>query len=166
MLPMEGDCKYRPLLNEKYSEAQPRVSHDGRWIAYTSNESGKNEVYVRPFPGVEAGRWPVSTSGGDSPLWSPTGRELFYRSGDAVMAVAVKTEPTFSLGLPTVLFRGAYDSTAVGSGDLSPWDISPDGKRFLMIKQAMASTSKGGGPRKINVVLNWTEELKQRVPVK
>ncbi len=166
MLSMEGDRKYRPLLNEKYSESQPRVSPDGRWIAYTSNESGRNEVYVRPFPGVEAGRSQVSTGGGDSPLWSPTGRELFYRSGDAVMAVAVKTENAFSLASPVVLFRGTYASIAASSGDLSPWDISPDGKRFLMIKQTGPSTSQRSGPRRVNIVLNWFEELKQRVPVK
>jgi len=82
------------------------------------------------------------------------------------MAVAVKTENTFSLGSPAVLFRGTYASTAASSGDLSPWDISPDGKRFLMIKQTGASTSQGSGPRRVNIVLNWFEELKKKVPVK
>ena len=100
------------LLKEKYHEAQPQISPDGRWMAYTSNESGQNQVYVRPFPEVEGGRWQVSTSDGDSPLWSP------------------------------------------------------DGKRFLMMKETGAPTSSDGGPRKINIVLNWFEELKQRVPVK
>jgi hypothetical protein len=82
------------------------------------------------------------------------------------MAVAVKKEHTFSLGLPTVLFRGTYASIAASSGDLSPWDVSPDGKRFLMMKQTGASTAQGSGPRRVNIVLNWLEELKQRVPVK
>ena len=81
-----------------------------RWMAYASNESGKYEVYVRPFPEVNKGKWQVSTSGGNSPLWSPDGRELFYRSGDAVMAVPVETEPTFKPGKPTVLFRGTYSA--------------------------------------------------------
>ena len=73
------------------------VSPDGRWMAYTSDESRKNEVYVRPFPEVNNGRWQISKDGGDSPLWSPDGCELFYRSGDAVMAVSVKTEPGFNV---------------------------------------------------------------------
>jgi serine/threonine-protein kinase len=154
------------LLKEKYSQAQPRISPDGQWIAYTSNESGKYEVYVRPFPEVDKGHWQVSTAGGDSPLWSPNGRELFYRSGDAAMAVSVKTDPTFSMEVPSVLFRGTYVSAGLGpaSTEFRSWDISPDGKRFLMMKEAAATTSEAGGPREINIVLNWFEELKQRVP--
>ena len=108
MLSMEGDHARKPLLQEKYSETEPQISPDGRWMAYASNESGKSEVYVRPFPDVNKGKWQVSTSGGNSPLWSPDGRELFYRSGDAAMAVRVETEPTFKPGKPTVLFRGTY----------------------------------------------------------
>jgi len=160
---MDGDPKYSPLLKEKYSEAQPRLSPDGRWMAYTSNESGSNEVYVRPFPDVDSGgRWQVSTLGGDSPIWSPTGRELFYRNGDVVMAVPYKTEQSFSPGTPTTLFSNAYTSIGVGgSPDLSTWDISPDGNRFLMMKETESAAEI---PRKINVVLNWFEELKKRVP--
>jgi eukaryotic-like serine/threonine-protein kinase len=167
LLSMEGDRKYRPLLKEKYREAQPHVSPDGRWMAYASNESGKNEVYIRPFPEVEKGRWQVSTSGGDSPLWSPDGQELFYRSGDSVMAVAVKTSPVFNLETPEALFQGSYISTSmIGPLTFNAWDISPDGKRFLMMKETSSTGSAGGVPLKINIVLNWTEELKQRVPVK
>jgi serine/threonine protein kinase len=166
---MEGDRKWRPLLQAKYNEAQPQISPDGRWMAYTSDESGQYEVYVRPFPEVEKGKWQVSTSGGDSPLWSRDGRELLYRSGDAVMAVSVKTEPAFSLETPKILFRGTYVSSNLSySYDLDTWDISPDGRRFLMMKP-MQSTEKAPAaeaPRRINIVLNWLEELKQRVPVK
>jgi serine/threonine-protein kinase len=163
---MEGARKSRLLLKEKYHEAQPQISPDGRYMAYTSNESGQNQIYVRPFPQVEGGRWQVSTTGGDSPLWSPNGRELFYRNGDSVMAVSVKTAPIFNLETPKTLFRGTYVNAVFlyGSWDFTAWDISPDGKRFLMMKEA--GTGAGGGPRKINVVLNWFEELKQRVPVK
>ena len=107
-LSMEGDHKRIPLLQEKYLEIQPKISPDGRWMAYLSDESGKNEIYVRPFPEVNKGRWQISTSGGNSPLWSRDGRELFYRSADSVMAVAVQTEPTFKPGKPEVLFRGTY----------------------------------------------------------
>jgi eukaryotic-like serine/threonine-protein kinase len=156
---MEGERKWRPLLKEKYNEAQPQISPDGKWMAYVSDESGRNEVYVRPFPGVEGGgRWQVSTDHGDSPLWSPDGRELFYRNDDSSMVVQVETEPTFSPEKPKVLFKGTYLN----------WDISPDGKRFLMIKPpaSAGAASAAAGPRKINVVVNWFEELKQRVPVK
>ena len=155
----------KPLLRQEYLEIQPQLSPDGRWIAYASNESHKNEIYVRPFPDVNMGRWQISTEGGDSPLWSPDGLELFYLNGDAVMAASVKTGSSFSIvGAPRVLFQGTYVSS--GSRDGIPWDISPDGKRFLMMKPSGASTSASGGPRKVNVVVNWLEELKKRVPVK
>jgi len=159
---MDGDHKWKPLLQEKYYEAQPEISPNGRWMAYGSDESGKTEIYVRPFPEVNKERWTISTAGGDSPLWSPDGRELFYRNGDEVMAVAVETEATFKAGKPKSLFRGTYTSSS--PGDEHPWDISRDG-RFLMLKE-VASTAAAEGPRKINIVVNWFEELKQRVPVK
>jgi serine/threonine protein kinase/Tol biopolymer transport system component len=169
VISMEGDHKWRPLLQAKYNEAQPQISPDGRWMAYTSNESGQYEVYVRSFPEVDKGKWQVSTSGGDSPLWSRDGRELLYRSRDAVMAVLVKTEPAFSLETPKILFRGTYVTSNLSSSyDLGTWDISLDGKRFLMMK-TMQSTEKAPEaeiPRRINIVLNWFEELKQRVPAK
>jgi eukaryotic-like serine/threonine-protein kinase len=165
-LSMEGDHKYRPLLNEKYNEFQPQISPNGRWMAYTSDESGQFQIYVRPFPEVDGGRWQVSTSGGDSPLWSRDGRELFYRSGNAVMAVPVKTEPTFSLETPRALFLGTYFFVSNMGLNAYTWDISPDGKRFLMMKLPATTPSTEGGPRKINIVVNWFEELKQWVPKK
>jgi eukaryotic-like serine/threonine-protein kinase len=167
MLPLEGGRKWKPLLQEKYAERQPRISPNGRWMAYMSDESGKDEVYVRPFPDVEGGRWQASTGGGDSPLWSPDGRELFYRNGDAVMTVPVKTDPSYSQETPKTLFHGIYLGGTVTNSALGRrWDIGPDGKRFLMIKEPGSAASAGGGPRKINIVLNWLEELKQRVPTK
>jgi serine/threonine-protein kinase len=162
MLSMEGDRANKPLLQEKYNGVLPQISPDGRWMAYMSNESGQYEVYVRPFPDVNKGRWQVSTGGGAAPLWSPNCRELFYLSRDSGMAVAVQTEPTFSLGTPKTLFRLTYIGSSPGSG--TPWDISPDGKRFLMMKEPGSPASAGGAPLKINIVLNWFEELKQRVP--
>jgi Tol biopolymer transport system component len=120
---------------------------------------------VRPFPEVDKGKWQVSTSGGSSPRWSPDGRELFYLNGDNfVMSVAVETKPTFSHGTPKSLFKSIYAGANESSG--IPYDIHPDGKRFLMMKEPPGSSSAAGGPRKINIVLNWFEELKQRVPVK
>jgi Tol biopolymer transport system component len=160
MLSMEGDLTLKPLLQEDYQETQPAISPDGHWMAYTSDESRANEIYVRSFPDVNREKRQVSTSGGDSPLWSPDGRELFYLCGNAVMAVSVKTQPSFDIvGTPQVLFRGTY----LGSN----WDISPDGKLFLMIKPPGTSgeESAAEAPRKINIVLNWFNELKQKVPV-
>jgi len=162
LVSMEGDHVRKPLLQEKYSENDPRISPDGRWMAYASNESGKSEVYVRPFPDLNKGRWQISTSGGNTPLWSPQGRELYYHIGDAAMAVPVETEPAFKPGKPTVLFRGTKNLSSAGIDmtDFTYWDVHPDGKRFLTLKEAATEA-----PRKINIVLNWLDELKQRVPV-
>ncbi len=167
ILSMEGDRKFKPLLDEKYRESQPRISPDGRLMAYTSYESGRDEIYVRPFPDVNAGRWQISRNGGDSPLWSRDGREILYRNGDEVIAVSVKMSPTLIFETPRTLFQGTYVSrvNSAGSWDFETWDISPDGKRFLMIKESGAGGAEGV-PRKINIVVNWLEELKQRVPVK
>jgi eukaryotic-like serine/threonine-protein kinase len=167
VLSMEGDRRLKGLLKEKYSETQPLISPDGRWMAYTSNESGRNQVYVRPFPGVESGRWQVSTSGGDSPIWSPDGRELFFRNGDAVLAVSI-TGPTFNAGTPRTLFQGTYVGSDLDYDNWNQitWDISPDGRRFLMMKETGLAASGVVRARKISVVLNWFEELKRRVPTK
>jgi serine/threonine protein kinase len=172
MLSIEGDRERTSLLQEKHFELEPQVSPDGRWMAYQSDESGQGEIYVRPFPDINKGRWQVSTNGGSSPLWSPDGQELFYRSNDTIMTVAVETEPTFNPGNPEVLFRGTYFSSSVLQIKVTPWDISPDGKRFLMIKQQTTTDEESATGdvsalvfRKINIVLNWDQELKQRVPV-
>jgi eukaryotic-like serine/threonine-protein kinase len=167
-LSMEGDHTRKLLPKEDYIESHPHVSPDGRWLAYCSNESGKPEIYVRPFPEADKDKRPVSTNGGNSPLWSPDGRELFYLVGDriteAAMRVAVETQPTFKSGKPEVLFRGTY--VGFYPGDF-PWDIHPDGKRFLMIKPPRTEPSPEAAPRpRIVIVLNWFEELKQRAPVK
>ena len=158
---MEGDHKHRLLLKEPYDESQPLISPNGRWLAYNSNESGQRQIYVRSYHEVDSGgRWQVSTSGGHSPLWSRDGRELFYRSGSKIMAVDVDTKSGFSAGKPRMLFEGPYLPT---SGSLPYYDVSPDGQRFLMLKPVESQTSV---PTQINVVLNWFEELKRKVPVK
>jgi len=168
MLSMEGDREMKVLLQEEYWELDPQISPDGRHMAYQSDESGKGEIYVHTFPDVNVGRWKVSADGGHSPLWSPDGSELFYRNGDATMAVEVETEPTFNRGNPKTLFRGTYLSTAILQVTSTPWDIHPNGKKFLMITTpgSTGEASEGVGPQpKIIVVLNWFEELKERVPV-
>jgi hypothetical protein len=172
MLSMEGDHARKVLLHSEYSQAQPMISPDGRWMAYSSDESTgvpfKTEIFVRPFPEVNKGKWQVSTSGGSCAIWSPDGRELFYLSADnSVMAVAVETKPTISFGTPKLLFKSTYLGLTSTSG--TPWDIHPDGKRFLMIKPPAPAAAKPAAPApqpKIIMVTNWFEELKQRVPVK
>jgi Tol biopolymer transport system component len=161
MIATESKGEWKPLLKEAQQEAVPEISPDGRWMAYQSNESGQSEVYVRPFPDVNKGKSQVSATGGWDPLWSPDTRELFYRNGDAVMAVKVETDPVFEPGKPEVLFQGKYVPELNGTS----WAVGRDG-RFLMMK-AVGSTEKAPPaepPRKITVVLNWLEELKQRVP--
>jgi serine/threonine protein kinase/Tol biopolymer transport system component len=165
MLSMQGSHEWRPLLNQEYEEGQPKISPDGKWLAYASNESGRYDIYVRPFPEVDKGKWPVSQDGGNSPLWRPDGRALFYRSGEAVMAVSVETEQLFKAGKPEMLFRNQY--VQWNSNDNQPWDIHPDGKRFLMMKPSDSSgESPTAAPQKISVVVNWFEELKRRALIK
>jgi serine/threonine-protein kinase len=170
MLSMEGERTPKLLLKEKHNEKAPQISPDARWLAYQSNESGQYEVYIRPFPDIDSGgKWQVSTNGGKIPLWSPDGSELFYLSDDSCMAVEVGAEPTLKLGKTTVLFKGTYSShtNPDGSQDTS-WDIHPDGTRFLMMKPSPSidAAPATAAPRpRINIVLNWFEELKQRVPV-
>ncbi len=160
---MEGNGERKLLLKSDYAESHPRISPDGRWMAYYSDETVEGQIFVRPFPEVDQGKWQVSVDGGQSPLWSPDGRELYYLNGDAIMVAHVNTEPTFSASKPKTLFRGNY---VTGYGENPEWDISPDGKRFVMIKQRAddTSTEEESRPR-INIVLNWFEELKERVPV-
>jgi Tol biopolymer transport system component len=137
-------------------ETAPRFSPDGHWIAYASNESGRYEIYVRPYPGP-GGKWQISTEGGTEPMWNPKGRELFFRSGQKMMAVDYSAQPAFSADKPRMLFEGPYLPTPRSFPD---YDVSPDGQRFLMLRapeQAQAAAP-------INVVLNWFEELKQKVP--
>jgi serine/threonine-protein kinase len=151
-----GDRKAQPFLRTSFNETVPRFSPDGRWLAYVSDESGRYEIYVQPYPGP-GGKWQISTEGGTEPTWNPNGRELFYRSGDKMMAVDIATHPSFAAGKPRVLFEGRYEPSPATSPN---YDVSPDGQRFLMLKSAEA----GEAPTQINVVLNWFEELKRRVP--
>jgi Tol biopolymer transport system component len=157
---MNGDRKYEPLLQEEYQEREPQISPDGRFMTYASNKEGDLEVYIRMFPEVNERVWKVSTDGGNNPLWSPDGDMLYYRDKDAIMAVTVQIDPDLKLGTPQTLFKGPY--VTVGTTIGTSWDIHPDGKKFLMMKPT------GSGrllPRKINIVTNWFEELKEKVPV-
>jgi eukaryotic-like serine/threonine-protein kinase len=152
-----SDRKAQPFLRTPFNESAPRFSPDGRWLAYISDESGRFEIYVQPYPGP-GGKWQISTDGGREPAWNPNGRELFYRSGNKMMAVDLATLPSFAAGKPRLLFEGPYIPTPLTT---SNYDVSPDGQRFLMLK---ASEQAQAAPTQINVVLNWFEELKRRVP--
>jgi serine/threonine-protein kinase len=154
-LPLK-DGKPQPFVQTPSLETAPRFSPDGHFIAYGSDESGRVEIYVRPYPGP-GGKWQISSEGGMEPVWNPKGREIFYRSGNKMMAVDVTTQPAFSAGKPKMLFEGPYVPTPRSFPD---YDVSPDGQRFLMLK----ASEQGQAPAQINVVLNWFEELKRRVP--
>jgi eukaryotic-like serine/threonine-protein kinase len=155
VLPLK-DRKPRPLDRSRLYETAPRFSPDGHWIAYGSNESGRFEIYVQPYPGP-GGKYQISTEGGTEPVWNPKGGELFYRNGNKMMAVEVTTRGTFSAGKPKALFEGTYVPTPLSFPN---YDVSPDGQHFLMLKAAGQQQL----PDQINVVLNWFEELKQPVP--
>jgi Tol biopolymer transport system component/predicted Ser/Thr protein kinase len=153
-----SDRKSQPFLVTPFNEGGPTFSPDGRWLAYVSNESGRPEVYVQPFPGP-GGKWQISTDGGAEPAWNRNGKELFYRSGNKMMALDVTTQPGFSPGKPRMLFEGQYSASEWPLIDTA-YDVSPDGQRFLMTKAA----EQAAEATQINVVLNWFEELKQKVP--
>lgn len=158
LVPLDGASDSTSILSTAYSETAAELSPDGRWLAYVSDESGRNEIYVRPFPDVDAGRWQVSTGGGAEPLWSRDGGELFYRNGDALVAVNVETETSFTASGVRTLFQGEH-FVGVGQGGRS-YDVSLDGERFLMI-QSIAD--EADAPR-IVIVKNWIEELQRLVP--
>ena len=140
------------------ADGAPQLSPDGRWMAYASEESGRREIYVQAYPGP-GGRWQISSDGGNEPLWSATGRELFYRSGDRMMGVDITTEGEFLAGKPRQLFEGSYVRSSAGYVRAN-YDVSPDGQRFLMLK---AVEQKSAPLTQIHVVLNWSEELHRRL---
>jgi serine/threonine-protein kinase len=164
VLSLDGNRQVQPLVQTPFDDENGEISPDGQWLAYQSNESGQNQVYVRPFPKVDGGRWQISTTGGSRPAWAHSGRELFYLDAtNVLMAVPVRTTPTFSAGNPAKVFETRYLVPNNGR----TYDVSPDGQRFVMIKDTAADDrERGGAPPNIVVVLNWFEELKQRVPVK
>jgi serine/threonine-protein kinase len=151
-----GDTAVTPLLGESYQELEPALSPDGRWLAYTSDESGRNEVYVRPFPDVGGGRWQVSRNGGGEALWAHSGRELFFRDVQgALIAVVVSPGPSFVAGEQQTLFDASSFVTAVGH---RVYDITPDDRRFVFLRSTGASQTQAGPPTLVQVD-NWFAEL-------
>jgi serine/threonine-protein kinase len=163
MMELDGSRRVTPLVQSPFDERNGSVSPDGRWLAYEANDSGRVEVYVRPFPDVNSGRWTVSTNGGTRPIWVRSGEELVYVSPTgALMRVGVARGSSWVATTPTLVVKEGYYTIPQWWG-LS-YDISADGQRFLMLKEGGADGA--AAPASIIVVQHWAEELKRLVPTK
>ena len=160
-LPLVGKEAPRPIAQTKFSEGAPKFSPDGHWVAYSSDESGKPQVYVQAFPGPGL-KLQISNDGGSDPIWRRTGGELYYRNDNKMMAVSVTTSPEFHASAPHLLWEGSY---AAGSGsscgmpgvNASSYDVTADGQRFLMVKEEEVNPAT-----KVVVVLNFAEEIRAK----
>ncbi|MEE9231600.1 MAG: protein kinase, partial [Acidobacteriota bacterium] len=152
VLPLEGERKPVSYLRTDFDEYDATFSPDGKWLAYASDETGSGEVYVRPFPGP-GGKWQMSAAGGANPVWALNGQELFYHARNAMMVVALETEPRFKAAKPRVLFTRLID-------EFAGYAVAPDGQRFLMVDRTKAEAR----PDRIHIVQNWFEELNRLVP--
>jgi len=155
VLTMGGDETWEPLLHSEANEAAPALSPDGQWIAYSSDQTGRCEVYVQRFPDL-GDRRPISTNGGAAAIWSPDGHTLFYREGTRMMSVSINYEPRFSAGTPELVFDGLPGAACFARN----YDISADGQRFLVVKPADSTEAS----IKLIIVFNWIEELKRLAP--
>jgi Tol biopolymer transport system component len=154
-----GGLKPEIYLKTEFNESQARFSPDGRFIAYSSDISGRDEIYLRPFPAASAGRWTVSTDGGVAPRWRADGKELFYISLDSkMMAVEVNTRPAFKAGIPKTLFHAPIWGGA-SFRVATRYDVTADGNKFLINSLLINSGAPAASP--ITVVLNWTALLKK-----
>jgi serine/threonine-protein kinase len=156
-----GDTATVPLVaSPAFNETSPALSPDGRWLAYSSDESGRFEVYVRPYPNVDAGRWQVSQAGGGSPRWSHTGRELFYENGaKALVAVAVVPGVTFTLGAQVTLFTTSRFAGAPPA--ILYYDVAPDDKRFVFFRKATENGDVKVDP--LVHIVNWGVEVRAKL---
>jgi serine/threonine-protein kinase len=157
MLPYEAVGTPQPLINTRFDEFHPTISPSGRWLAYSSDESGRAEIYIKPYPGP-GGAIPVTTEGGREPVWDPSEKELYYRddNGDKLFKVSILTEPAVQIGSPELLFEGRFFGSSNWGRN---YDISPQGDFFILIEEGEMQSAA-----QINVVLNWFEELKRLVP--
>ncbi len=148
---LKGDRKLQPMATGPSSEQMPRLSPNGKWLAYQSDQSGRTEVYVRPFPN-EGARVQVSNAGGGEPMWDRSGRTLFYRAADGITAVPVTAAAEFSIGVRTLVLATTDPPDATHQS----YDVAPDGAHFLLLKRA-------GGEAKAIVVHNWRRELREKL---
>ena len=164
VLSLRGERRTTPLIQTPFAERNGEISPGGRWIAYEANDSGQFEIYVRPFPNVVDGRWQVSTGGGTRPLWSRNGQELFFLAPTgALMRVGVERGDTWAATAPVQLLEGRYRTGTLQFILGRTYDVSPDGRRFLMIK-AGSDADRTVASASLVVVQNWAEELKRLVP--
>ena len=160
---LDATRRVTPLVQSPFTERNGTISPDGRWLAYEANDSGRFEIYVQPFPGVNSGHWQVSTNGGTRPIWTRSGQELIYVSPTgALMRVGVARGPSWAATTPTLLVKEGYFTNPIWWG--RSYDVSPDAQRFLMIKEGGADGT--AAPASIIVVQHWVEELKRLVPTK
>ena len=154
-----GDTTQVPLVATSFTEMHPEVSRDGHWLAYTSNESGKNEIYVRPFPESSTGRWQVSTGGGSEPMWSPDGRELFFLDGATrLVAAQLRTTPAFEV----VRLQPLFDAlNFVVDPFHQSYDVAPDGRSFLFTRRR--SSGRASATLRAVLVENWFADLRARL---
>ena len=152
---LRGDTPPRAVAATKATEWAARVSPDGQWVAYASNESGATQVYVRPFPGPGGGRTQASADGGDTPVWSRDGRRLFYVNGQKMMVATVALTPALTISVPQELFEG--DFTYLPGH--ATYDVSADGKQLVLLKPV-------GGDAQAVVAYNWRNELRARTGAK
>jgi Tol biopolymer transport system component len=166
MLTVDGDKRTPvPFVETPFEERGAIFSPDGRWVAYVSNKSGQNDIYARPYPGP-GGEVTISVGGGQEPVWAPSGKELFYRHDGKLLVVRIdETAASLTVGSPTRVFDDPYRlDTGGAAGGVANYDISPDGKRFVMVEEPRPAGSAASQPVRLNVILNWLEELKRRVP--
>jgi len=173
VLPLEGDKKPTPFLATPFNESHPQVSPDGKWIVYASNATGRNEIYVQPFP-TGSGRWQVSTAGGDWPRWRRDGKELFFHGlGNGAFVEAMLSAPvtasgvTFERNAPKELVRAVGLNLPHSGGDYQMYDVSADGQRFLISQYVNQGAALAAGPLRpdpangLVVALHWTSALKK-----
>jgi serine/threonine-protein kinase len=162
LMELDQGRRVQPLLNTPFNEQNGQISRNGRWLAYESDESGQFQIYVRPFPQVNSGLWPVSSEGGTQPMWTPDGQELLYVTPrGALTSVRVEPGANWKAGPPKKLIEGSFFYGNPAGPFARTYDLSPDGRRFLMLKPADGSDQNAP---QIVVVQHWLEELTQRVP--
>ncbi len=154
------DSVARRVVATGFDEQGPALSPDSHWLAYVSNEQGENEVFVRPFPDVNGGKWQVSSGGGSAPLWAHNGHELFYANGDNMHVVQIHPGPPFSAEPPRVLFA-IPDLIRAGSAARGTFAITPDDQRFLMVRDF--SWEEMAGTPTVVVVENFFDELRAKL---